>query len=152
MTASEIAGSSEVRHAGELSELDEDECYRLLADLEIGRVAVATAGGPPIVIPVNYVLDGIHVVFRSDEGSKLVALVDAPASFQVDVVDVVHRTGWSVLVQGAVEEVDPESLGHLALEPWAAGDMRHWLRVVPVLVTGRRLHLPPFVRDSRGYL
>ena len=140
------------RHVGDLSELDEAECLRLVATLEVGRIAVARAGEAPLVVPVNYVLDGSVVVFRSDEGSKLFALLAAPASFQVDLVDPFHRTGWSVLIQGIVEEVDVALLAHLDLAPWAAGTKRHWLRVVPTAVTGRRLHLPVWTGDDRGYL
>lgn len=135
-----------------LDEIDRDECFQLVASLGVGRIAVGGGGGPPLVVPVNYVLDGDTVVFRSDEGSKLVALEEQPASFQVDFVDVFHRTGWSVLIQGVVTEVDSSTLVHLTLEPWAAGLKRHWLRVIPAVVTGRRLRLPEFSRDGRGYL
>lgn len=136
-----------------LDEIDRDECFQLVASLGVGRIAVtAESGGPPLVVPVNYVLDGDTVVFRSDEGSKLFALEEQPASFQVDFVDAFHRTGWSVLIQGVVTEVDSSTLAHLTLEPWAAGLKRHWLRVIPAVVTGRRLRLPRFTRDARGYL
>ncbi len=141
------------RPTGELVELPEAECFRLVATLEIGRIAVATDNGPPLVVPVNYVLDAETVVFRTDEGSTLhAALLTGPVSFQVDFVDPFHHTGWSVLIQGAVEEVDVGRLAHLTLAPWAAGTKRRWLRVEPSVVTGRRLHLPVFVGDDRGYL
>lgn len=140
------------RVAGELTELDAEECFRLVATLEVGRIAVTRTGGPPFVVPVNYVLDGEHIVFRSGEGSKLRALLEGPASFQVDFFDPFHRTGWSVLIQGAVEELDVAGLDHLSLTPWASGTKHHWLRVAPTVVTGRHLHMPPFVSDDRGYL
>ena len=140
------------RDVGELTELDSEECFRLVATLEIGRIAVAGTGLPPMVVPVNYVVDSDTVVFRTDDGSKLLALLENPASFQVDFFDPFHRTGWSVLIQGAVEEVDVQRLDHLSLHPWAPGRKVHWLRVLPFVVTGRRLHLPPFIVDPRGYL
>ncbi len=40
----------------------------------LGRIAVAAPSGPPEVMPVNYVLDGEAVVFRSDLGTKLTLL------------------------------------------------------------------------------
>ena len=40
-----------------LEVIDPDECRRLLAGDEIGRLAVAD-GGTPTVFPVNYVVDG----------------------------------------------------------------------------------------------
>ena len=140
--------------AGELTALDESECWNLVAGLEIGRIAVATAGRGPLVVPVNYVVDRDAIVFRSDEGDKLDALLvaGAQASFQVDFLDPAHHTGWSVLISGVVEEVDLADVGHLTLRPWAEGPKRHWLRLRPMVVTGRHLHLPPFVVDDRGYL
>jgi nitroimidazol reductase NimA-like FMN-containing flavoprotein (pyridoxamine 5'-phosphate oxidase superfamily) len=138
--------------AGELTELDEDECWRLVAGLEIGRIAVTSSGLAPMVVPVNYVLDGKAVVFRSGAGSKLTAMLDGPASFEADFIDPVHRSGWSVLIEGAVEEIDAADLGHLRLQPWAGGPKPHWLRLVPMLVTGRCLHLPSFVVEGRGYV
>lgn len=140
------------RPVGELTELDEAECFRLVATLEVGRIAVAGTGLAPLVVPVNYVLDRDMVVFRTDEGSKLLALLENPASFQVDFVDSFHHTGWSVLIQGTVEEVGPEQLDHLSLHPWAPGGKVHWLRLLPFVVTGRWLHLPPCNVDRRGYL
>lgn len=53
-----------------LEELPRDECLRLLAPLAIGRFAVTTPDGSPLVVPVNYVLDGEIVVFRSDPGLR----------------------------------------------------------------------------------
>ena len=53
------------------------------------------------------------------------------------------RTGWSVLIQGAVHPVDSEeeraSLLTVGLEPWAGGQRALFLRIVPSLVTGRRI-------------
>ena len=53
-----------------------------------------------LVLPVNYVLDGDVIVFRSDPGEKLDAIDGHPASFQIDFIDAFHHTGWSVLVRG----------------------------------------------------
>lgn len=47
--------------------LDRDQCLRLLADDEIGRLAVI-AGNTPAIFPVNYALDGDTIVFRTDPG------------------------------------------------------------------------------------
>ena len=50
--------------------LDRDQCLRLLAEDEIGRLAVI-AGNTPAIFPVNYALDGDTIVFRTDPGTKL---------------------------------------------------------------------------------
>ena len=138
--------------AGGLEQLSRDECLQLLGTLAIGRIAVPTAQGSPLVVPVNFVLDGEVVVFRTDPGSKLDGLRQHPVSFQVDSVDPFRRTGWSVLVQGVAYEATPLEVEHLTVESWTGGEKQHWVRLVPLEVTGRRIHLPEIKRDERGYL
>jgi nitroimidazol reductase NimA-like FMN-containing flavoprotein (pyridoxamine 5'-phosphate oxidase superfamily) len=133
----------------ELEPLSKAECLELLATASVGRVAVALPGGPPLVLPVNYALDGEVVVFRSDPGSKLDALREHPASFQVDRIDPFHRTGWSVLVQGFAYETSPADV---EVEPWDAGPKAHWVRIYAGGITGRRLTLLQVEPDPRGYL
>jgi hypothetical protein len=62
---------------------------------------------------------------------------------QVDAVDRVHRSGWSVLVFGIATAVDdPEEIARLdgrGLRWWAASERASWIRLLPVEVTGRRL-------------
>jgi nitroimidazol reductase NimA-like FMN-containing flavoprotein (pyridoxamine 5'-phosphate oxidase superfamily) len=138
---------------GALEELDHDECLKRVATMSVGRVAVAADDGRgPIVVPVNYVLDGEFIVFRSGAGTKLHALRDAPMSFQVDVVDPSHHTGWSVLIRGVAYEVTAQEVKHLAVEPWAPGGKHHWIRLVPTAITGRNIRLPDVPWDTRGYL
>ena len=107
-------------------------------------MAVALPGGPPLVLPVNFALDGDVVVFRSDPGSKLDALREHPASFQVDFVDPFHRTGWSVLIQGFAYETSPADV---EVDPWDGGPKAHWVRIFPGGITGRRLTLPDVELD-----
>lgn len=124
--------------------LDRDECLRLLAEDEVGRLAVVE-GRMPVIFPVNYALDGDAVVIRTDPGTKLGAAGRAPACFEVDRIDRRHRTGWSVLVTGRLEEVTPwdtdafRRVTTLPVEPWADGEKAHWLRLVPGRITGRRI-------------
>ena len=124
--------------------LDHRECLRLLAADEIGRLAVLD-GHTPIILPVNYRLDGEAVVFRTDPGTKLDRGPRAPASFEIDQFDREHRTGWSVVVVGRLEEVTPydastmERVNLLPVDPWVAGDKAHWMRLMPTRITGRRV-------------
>ena len=53
-----------------LEELAHDECLKLLATMSIGRVAIVIDDRGPLVVPVNYALDGEIVVFRTGAGSK----------------------------------------------------------------------------------
>lgn len=124
--------------------LDRDECLRLLAADEIGRLAVV-AGQSPEVFPVNYRMDGDAVVFRTGPGTKLDHGLRGPAAFEIDHFDRQHRTGWSVVVHGRLEEATAydartyERVQALPVDPWAGGDKSHWVRLVPERITGRRV-------------
>ena len=143
-----------------LEELPPTECYRLLATHEVGRLGV-NAEHYPLVIPVNYGLDGTTIVVRTHPGPVLRAASHANVTFEVDDVDRRTRSGWSVLVRGLAEEVtEGHSQGLVArthasgTQPWAPGEHGSWLRIIAHHVTGRRIvpgELPPAV-DPRAYL
>jgi len=128
--------------------LDRDTCLRLLADDEIGRLGVVQ-GSTPVVLPVNYVLDGEDIVLRTDPGTKLSYGVGTRCCFELDRFDRATRTGWSVLATGRLEEVTAfqpttwERVRALPVDPWAGGAKEHWLRLVPDRLTGRALGPPP---------
>lgn len=120
-----------------------DECMRLLAAHHLGRIGVVVAGRP-IVLPVNYTVDGGAIVFRTDAGTKFDAAVRGEfVAFEIDAADPEYHTGWSVLVSGVAEEiVDPDELARahrLPLRAWAPGAKSHFLRITPVTLTGRRI-------------
>jgi len=123
--------------------LDRDHCLRLLANDEVGRLAVIS-GGAPVILPVNYAMDGEAVVVRTAAGTKLDA-VATPACFEIDAFDRSTRHGWSVVVSGRLEEVDGYAsrdlarLRSLGVSPWAEGERDHFLRLVPSRITGRRV-------------
>jgi uncharacterized protein len=122
--------------------LDRDECLRRLQDDVIGRIAIV-AHGVPLVLPVNYALDGDSVVFRTGEGSKLAAVGRGPACFEIDGFDRASHGGWSVLVQGHLEELtvhrrgELDRLRELPVDPWIPDGRDHWLRLVATRITGR---------------
>ena len=98
--------------------------------------------GLPVIMPVNYLMYGETVVFRTDPDSKLGrAMRSTTAAFEIDGIDERERTGWSVVVSGRAEEVvEPNELDELRqtpLLPWAAGDRFQYVRIRPRLVTGR---------------
>jgi uncharacterized protein len=135
------------RSDNRLEILGRDECLRLLATDDIGRLAVVVAN-TPLVVPVNYALDGDAVVFRTDPGTKFDQGPRARASFEVDSFDRRERRGWSVVATGRLEEVTPfdaatfERVRRLDVDPWVGGEKAHWMRLVPDHVTGRRLAGP----------
>src|SRR5688572_7047714 len=112
---------------GGMETLPPGECLRLLAATSVGRVGVSV-GALPAILPVNYVLDGDRIVFRTGAGAKLASAVrNAVVCFEVDRVDETWQSGWSVLVTGMATELtgaDAERARSLPLHPWnpAAGD------------------------------
>lgn len=124
--------------------VDRAECLRLLATGEVGRIVVVEGGGP-LIFPVNYVLDGDSIVFRTDAGAKLMRGPGRTACFEVDEIDRDSHTGWSVVVVGRLEELTPldgplyERLSKLNIEPWAPGPKPHLLVLVSSRITGRRI-------------
>ena len=135
-------------------ELSKSECFGLLARVRVGRVAFVDDLGP-MVMPVNFVLDRHMVVFRTDGGTKLDAAVrGSRVAFEIDGTDEAARAGWSVVVRGeAVEVTDPAELARLRrlpLRPWAPGAKTHYVRILPAVLTGRRISAPggPSDRDT----
>ena len=129
-----------------LEALDEPACYRLLRTVPVGRV-VATSGGLPLVVPVNFALDGRSVVFRTaSDGVLAAATRDAVVAFEADAVDLRTRCGWSVAVTGVAHPVRDVSelvrVEQLGLVAWAPGVRNHFVRIAPGLVTGRYLITP----------
>ena len=137
-----MATSTRQGHS-ELRELSEDECWRLLARKDIGRLAVSVNNDPEI-FPVNYRIDDETVVLKTAAGLKLAAaLFGRGVAFEVDDLDEVKRSGWSVVVHGQATEIeDMDELldaDRLLVDPWAAGKRNRYVRIVPTRVTGRWL-------------
>jgi nitroimidazol reductase NimA-like FMN-containing flavoprotein (pyridoxamine 5'-phosphate oxidase superfamily) len=139
MTPSNLNGSAGV---AELVELDRKECLRLLATGVIGRI-VFTDAAMPAAHPVNYLLDGEEVLFRTADGRTFAATHRTVVGFQADDLDPETHTGWSVLGVGhAYEVVDPARLHALhgtMPESWAPGRAGHVVAVPLQHLTGRRL-------------
>ena len=126
-----------------LIELTVDECQALLESSRIGRLGLLDADGP-LILPVNYCMDGRSVVFRTDAGTKLGAANGAPVAFEVDGIDSAERTSWSILIRGSAETVteaaDLGRLEQLPLIPWAPGKKPYYVRVSGI-PSGRRIAL-----------
>ncbi|WP_436776456.1 helix-turn-helix domain-containing protein [Yinghuangia sp. YIM S09857] len=123
------------------TEICEEESYARLALHNVGRVA-SPVGAAPFILPVNYVVDGKDIVFRTHEGSSP-ASVHGVAAFEVDDLVPTARLGWSVLVIGeaarVVEPTERERLADLGLTPWPDDEHDVWIRIRPTRVTGRRI-------------
>jgi nitroimidazol reductase NimA-like FMN-containing flavoprotein (pyridoxamine 5'-phosphate oxidase superfamily) len=91
-----------------VEELTEEECWQRLATEQIGRVAIATGGGPRI-FPVNHLVHDHIVSFRTGTGQKSDESWSHPeVAFEVDGKR--GKAFWSVVVEGTstmLAEDDP---------------------------------------------
>ena len=129
-------------HLG-ITVLSAEECLELLQHQTVGRLAVSIRDHPDI-FPLNYVVDRGGIVFRTAEGTKLAAAVlGRGVAFEID--GVAGDEAWSVVVKGHAVEI--ERMGDLldALElplfPWHASPKHRFVRIDPVLITGRRFRV-----------
>jgi len=132
-----------VDHAG-LEILPFTDCLRMLDSVPVGRVGIF-ADGEIVILPVNHLMDGADVIFRSGPGSKLSSVGSKNLiAFEADQYDERAHSGWSVLITGFTEVVESdaeiERFERLGLQSWGGAAARdpHWIRIRPTSVTGRR--------------
>lgn len=133
-------------------ELTEGECWRLLASVSIGRV-VFTQRAMPAIRPVNHLIDGRKIIFRTHNGAAITSRTldgsgslakpqGAVVSYEADELDPVRHTGWSVIATGMAHLVtDPADLARYAaaIEPWIAAEMDQVIVIEPEFISGLRL-------------
>jgi nitroimidazol reductase NimA-like FMN-containing flavoprotein (pyridoxamine 5'-phosphate oxidase superfamily) len=137
-----LRGFVEIDRNG-LEVLERDECLRLLTTATIGRVAI-TVGALPVVLPVNFRLVDERIVFRTSVGTKLdAATQNAIVAFEVDDIDPLSHSGWSVVTVGQAREVtDPTELVELAsanIPRWARSRQDRTVEISTEMISGRRL-------------
>ncbi len=123
--------------------LDRAECLRLLASASLGRIGLTTSA-LPAVLPVNFWFDGERILIRTGPGTKLAAATrDAVVAFEVDDMDPLWHTGWSVLVTGVAHHVteaeELERLRDMPIARWAPRGGGHVVAIQPELISGRRI-------------
>jgi len=125
--------------------LSVSESWDLLATVALGRL-VTSAGGEPEIFPVNFAVQRRTVLFRTAEGTKLVSTaINKRVLFEADDHDVAE--GWSVIVKGTArmlhtnEEIEEAERAQLL--SWTATLKLHYVRVLPVSITGRRFRFGP---------
>lgn len=124
-------------------ELSRTECFALLGETGVGRVAFSTASGP-LIHPVNYLVDGETIVLRTSPYTQLGGHPFGLVAFEVDDLEREMRRGWSVVVVGRsapVEDTDEAIDLRRGGRPeaWAAGHRNLFVRITPQQVTGRRI-------------
>jgi uncharacterized protein len=120
--------------------LPESKCWDLLKGVGLGRL-VTCVDGLPEIFPVNFVVQHRTVLFRTAEGTKLIsAAINNHVVFEADEHNVAE--GWSVIVKGVARSLrtdeELEEAEHAQLLSWTAPTKKHYVRILPELVTGRR--------------
>ncbi|NVM94202.1 pyridoxamine 5'-phosphate oxidase family protein [Arthrobacter wenxiniae] len=133
--------------AARTEDLPVHECWALLRDVSVGRLAVWDIDHPDI-FPLNYTVDHGTLVFRTGDGTKLAAvLAGHPVALEADGVDPDTGIAWSVVVKGKSEllssTTDVLESFSLRLFPWQSGRKENFVRIVPTSVTGRRFRVTP---------
>lgn len=126
--------------APQLETLADDDCRRRLAEGGVGRVALPGVDAPEIR-PVNFVLRDDRVVIRTGDGQILAAARRGEmAGFEIDDIDALEHTGWSVVVAGKLGELPttPENLA-LPVRPWASGQKDRFVSLSLDRVSGLRI-------------
>ncbi|MFB4300866.1 pyridoxamine 5'-phosphate oxidase family protein [Actinomadura sp. NTSP31] len=126
-----------------LEVLAPEECRDLLRHADVGRI-VFTHNALPAVQPVNYVLDGDDIVFRTSGSSRLAtAATGTIVAFEIDTFDTDARTGWSVVAVGPARRVSAPgeiaALEKAELRTWAPGQRDQFVRIRPEMLSGRRI-------------
>ena len=136
---------NETGRADPLAPLSDEDCWERLGGQELGRL-VTHVGDVLDIFPVNYVLDGRAVVFRTAEGSKLFELtVNDEVLFEVD--DHTDDDAWSVVVRGHAHRLETsaevEHADGLGLRPWVPTLKYNYVRIEPTAVSGRAFRREP---------
>ena len=137
----------------DLERLDEAECLRLISPGGIGRIAFTGRFGLT-VLPVNYKVHDGAIVFRTAQDSPTgedlstgIAHAEYQVAFEIDDIDPVGKSGWSVLVHGPAHHMTTEAERAAVLEsgvePWPDGTREHAISITPLRITGRRLTRRP---------
>lgn len=131
--------------SGVITELSAEECWQVLGEQTLGRIAVSAAGSVDI-FPVNYVAHDGAILFRTAPGTKLLELaINDRVAFEVDG----HTDGeaWSVVLKGHAERLERQSeidaADALPLTPWLPTLKYRWVRIRPGELTGRRFARGP---------
>lgn len=126
---------------GQLVELDESECWEILREHSVGRIAWVVEGRPHIV-PVNFLVHDGRIWVRSTPYSQLAQHSrERHVAFEVDEIDGFTRSGTSVVVEGVAEQKAAYELDREVdeLQTWAAGNRPFVIGIDVKMISGRRV-------------
>ena len=122
-----------------LANMSRSESLRLLDAVQIGR-AVFTDGALPAVLLVAVARAEDMLLMRAAAGSPLARLAERHdlLAVEADEIDPETLSGWSVVVTGLAELVDPQAPAPTEASP-ASGGHDVLIRLPMTVVTGRRV-------------
>ena len=127
---------------GAVTILEVEECWDLLEGDEFGRLAYRLVDEVHLV-PINYVVDGRALLFRTASGNKLLAAaLGSEVAFEIDWHD--DLAAWSVVARGHLRQLGEDEAHRaddLPLRPWVATPHHDVLELAPDEVTGRAFRL-----------
>jgi nitroimidazol reductase NimA-like FMN-containing flavoprotein (pyridoxamine 5'-phosphate oxidase superfamily) len=122
--------------------LSTEECWELLESDEFGRLAYRLVDEVHVV-PINYLVSGRSLLFRTASGNKLLAAaLHADVALEIDWHDDV--SAWSVVARGHLRrlgEDEAHRIDSLPHRSWLATDKYDVIELGPEAVTGRRFRL-----------
>jgi nitroimidazol reductase NimA-like FMN-containing flavoprotein (pyridoxamine 5'-phosphate oxidase superfamily) len=125
-----------------VTEMSTEECWEFLRSCEFGHLAFHLAEQVHIT-PINYAVDGEKLLFRTAEGSKLLAVVMNPdIAFETDTYDDEHAT--SVILRGTARQLDEHEehrAENVPLRPWVPTLKYNVVEITPTEISGRRFEL-----------
>ncbi|WP_028267013.1 pyridoxamine 5'-phosphate oxidase family protein [Arthrobacter sp. MA-N2] len=125
--------------------LDEEECWKILSDASLGRLALSIANEPEIY-PINFVAHGRKILLRTNPGEKLFALtINENVALETDGVG--SQSVWSVVVKGKARQLDSgaeiEAAEKIPRQQMTSVRKRVFVEIVPTSVSGRRIQRGP---------
>jgi nitroimidazol reductase NimA-like FMN-containing flavoprotein (pyridoxamine 5'-phosphate oxidase superfamily) len=131
-----------------IEELTIDECWKLLENDGVGRLATAaidrsTGDVSPDIFPINFHVYDQRILFRTAPGSKLIDLTAQPAvAFQTDGHH--GHEHWSVVARGIARRMmfdsDIVESGILDLQSTLPTEKWNYVRIEVETITGIRFH------------
>lgn len=119
--------------------LETDECWRLLQEAVLCRLALVDADGNPAIYPVNIRVRSGAVLIRSAADAKVRSLMERPrVALETD--GGALRVRWSVIAQGTAEVTDEvdDADGDDDTGSWFPGEKSCLIRVTVEAITGKR--------------
>ncbi|AMM22694.1 hypothetical protein AX769_21460 (plasmid) [Frondihabitans sp. PAMC 28766] len=125
---------------GSVSMLTDGDCWQMLRDAPVGRLALS-AGSDIDIFPVTFRVDGQSLYFRTSPGLKLAEVgIRSRATLEVDGYD--DTTAWSVVAKGSgrhlISLAELDIAAELRLTTWLPTPTPDIVRIDVESLSGRR--------------